>query len=117
MSYEIERVYDYNNTTPAFLVDRLWPRGIKKEKLSHAVWMKDITPSAVLREWFHLDMENRYSVFCKLYLEELAKPEKQLCLQQIRQFESEHGQVVLLTAAKHPAMSHVPVLLSVLKQD
>lgn len=117
MSYEIQRVYDYKGDVPAVLIDRLWPRGIKKEKLAAAIWLKNVAPSAILREWFHLDIENRYSTFCQLYLEELALPEKQADILKIKQLEQENSKVILLTAAKHPKMSHVPVLLSVLKQD
>lgn len=117
MSYEIQRVYDYKGETPALFIDRLWPRGIKKERLANAIWMKDITPSATLREWFHQDIESRYSTFCKLYLEELAQPEKQADILKIKQLAHDNAKVILLTAVKHPQTSHVPVLLSVLKQD
>lgn len=117
MSYEIQRVYDYKGATPAVLIDRLWPRGVKKERLAGAVWMKNVTPSTALREWFHQDSENRYAAFCKLYLEELAQPEKQADIHEIKELAHDNPKVILLTAAKHPEMSHVPVLLSVLKQD
>ena len=53
----IKRVYEEPNATDGYrvLVDRLWPRGIKKEHLKYDVWEKDITPSPELRKWFHED--------------------------------------------------------------
>ena len=49
----------YENPEPSdgarFLVDRLWPRGIKKEKLEIESWLKDVAPSPVLRKWFSHD--------------------------------------------------------------
>ena len=49
----IKRVYEEPNATDGYrvLVDRLWPRGIKKEHLKYDVWEKDITPSPELRKW------------------------------------------------------------------
>ena len=51
----IKRVYEAPDAADGYrvLVDRLWPRGIKKEHLKSDVWEKDITPSAKLRKWFH----------------------------------------------------------------
>ena len=56
----IKRVYEEPNATDGYrvLVDRLWPRGIKKEHLKYDVWEKDITPSPELRKWFHEDKRN-----------------------------------------------------------
>lgn len=53
----IKRVYEEPDATDGYrvLVDRLWPRGIKKEHLKYDVWEKDITPSPELRKWFHED--------------------------------------------------------------
>ena len=51
----IKRVYEDFSETDGYrvLVDKLWPRGIKKEWLKYDYWAKDITPSAALRRWFH----------------------------------------------------------------
>lgn len=53
----IKRVYDDPDAADGYrvLVDRLWPRGMKKERLKYDVWEKDITPSPELRRWFHED--------------------------------------------------------------
>ena len=54
----IKRVYEDFSETDGYrvLVDKLWPRGIKKEWLKYDYWAKDITPSAALRRWFHEDI-------------------------------------------------------------
>lgn len=53
-----------------FLVDRLWPRGIKKDDLLITAWLKDVAPSNDLRRWFGHDPE-RWNEFCKRYRKEL----------------------------------------------
>jgi uncharacterized protein YeaO (DUF488 family) len=58
------------------LVDRLWPRGISKEKLA-ATWLKDIAPSTELRKWFHGAPE-QWDVFERRYREELGANPKAL---------------------------------------
>ena len=52
------------------LIDRLWPRGVKKEDAKIDQWLKDSAPSSELRKWFHED-KDRYSDFKEKYLEEL----------------------------------------------
>ena len=53
------------------LVDKLWPRGIKKEWLKYDYWAKDITPSAALRRWFHEDIPGHWNDFVVMYQKEL----------------------------------------------
>ena len=53
------------------LVDRLWPRGLSKEKLANVEWLKEVAPSTELRQWFHKDPE-QWTEFKKRYLAELA---------------------------------------------
>lgn len=53
-----------------FLVDRLWPRGVRKETLAHVTWAKDVAPSTALREWFHKDPE-LWDEFERRYIAEL----------------------------------------------
>ncbi len=54
---QIKRVYDppAKNEGPRFLVERLWPRGMKKEKLELDAWLKEAAPSTELRKWFNHD--------------------------------------------------------------
>ena len=66
---QIKRVYEPVAKTDGqrFLIDRLWPRGIKKESLHLVAWLKEVAPSAKLRQWFNHDpakwheFQQRYS--------------------------------------------------------
>ena len=72
-----KRAYEPAETSDGtrFLVDRLWPRGIKKEKLKMEAWLKDVAPSPELRKWFAHDPE-KWNEFQKRYRAELrANPE------------------------------------------
>ena len=68
----IKRVYDPHEPDdgPRFLVDRLWPRGMKKEDLQMDGWLKDVAPSDTLRHWFGHDPA-KWKEFCRLYDTEL----------------------------------------------
>ena len=114
--FQAMRVYDYQPPLPAVLVDRLWPRGISKVRLAGVEWAKDVTPSTGLRQWFHQDPAARYDEFCQRYRAELAQPEIQPALQALRDMQQQHGTLILLTAAKDVAHSHLPVLHAVLER-
>ncbi|MDD2899451.1 MAG: DUF488 domain-containing protein [Desulfuromonadaceae bacterium] len=68
----IKRVYDKNGPDDGFrfLVDRLWPRGIKKENLLLDGWLKEVAPSDELRRWFGHDLA-KWEEFCRRYFAEL----------------------------------------------
>lgn len=68
----IKRVYGQNETYDGFrfLVDRLWPRGLKKENLPLDGWLKEVAPSNELRRWFEHDPA-RWEEFCRRYGAEL----------------------------------------------
>ncbi|MGW0120478.1 DUF488 domain-containing protein [Streptomyces sp. NPDC003327] len=106
----VRRVYD----DPApddgvrVLVDRLWPRGLKKTDARVDEWPKALTPSTELRRWYH-GTEGAYEEFCRRYEAELAAPEAAAALDALRALAA-RGTVTLLTAAKDPAASHTSVL-------
>ncbi len=97
MTIHTERVYELSATKqPHFLVDRLWPRGVKKEELQLTAWLKDVAPSAELRKWFNHEPE-KWNAFQKRYFAELdEKPES---LEPILK-AAKKGAVVLLYGAK-----------------
>jgi uncharacterized protein YeaO (DUF488 family) len=70
----IKRVYDTPDKADGMrvLVDRLWPRGLRKEKAAVALWLKEIAPSTELREWFGHDPA-RWTEFGHRYRAELAR--------------------------------------------
>ncbi len=77
MDIKIKRVYENasKNDGERILVDRIWPRGVSKEKAKLDEWMKEIAPSTALRKWFGHD-ENKFDSFSKKYMAELGeKPE------------------------------------------
>lgn len=69
---KIKRVYEEPNSSDGFrvLVDRLWPRGLTKEKAQIDLWAKEIAPSNELRKWYHENMD-KWEEFKKRYKNEL----------------------------------------------
>jgi len=94
-----KRIYEPPEKADAFrvLVDRLWPRGISKEKADIALWLKEIAPSDELRKWFAHDPV-KWKEFRKKYREELRS--KAELLHELRALERDHETVTLLYAAK-----------------
>lgn len=74
MDIKIKRVYEKPDKTDGFriLVDRLWPRGLTKEKAAIDLWLKDIAPSKELRKWFNHEPE-KWKGFIKKYEVELKE--------------------------------------------
>lgn len=72
MAVVIKRVYDPSTQEDGYrvLVDRLWPRGLSKEKAKIDLWLKDIAPSASLRRWFNHD-PSKWREFKTRYFREL----------------------------------------------
>ena len=72
MRIEIKRVYSRPEEQDGFrvLIDRLWPRGISKDKARIDLWLKDIAPSAELRKWFNHD-QAKWIKFKEKYFKEL----------------------------------------------
>ncbi|WP_306319425.1 MULTISPECIES: DUF488 domain-containing protein [unclassified Streptomyces] len=110
--FAVRRVYD--PPTPAdgtrLLVDRLWPRGVSKERADIDEWLKDISPSKELRSWYHEDKADRYDTFAERYAAELAEPARADLVDRVREL-AKHGRVTLVTSVKDIEHSHVPVLL------
>jgi len=69
---KVKRVYDEYNLEDGYriLVDRLWPRGLSKEKAKIDLWFKEIAPSDKLRKWFNHE-QSKWEEFKKKYFEEL----------------------------------------------
>jgi uncharacterized protein YeaO (DUF488 family) len=109
-----KRVYENPAKADGFriLVDRLWPRGLTKEKAGVDLWMKEIAPSDELRKWFHHG-ENNWSEFVKRYKAELAK--KKELLSELKKVEKEHGAVTLLFGSKDEKQNQAVVLADILQ--
>lgn len=108
-----KRVYLPASDTDGFrvLVDRLWPRGIKKENAHVDMWAKALAPSTELRKWFGHDPE-RFEEFARRYEEELsANAEAWALLKEIRT----HDVVTLLFGAKDEKYNNAVVLSRILQ--
>ena len=108
MGIQIKRVYEAPTKGDGYrmLVDRLWPRGLSKDKAQIDLWLKDIAPSDELRRWFGHDpdkwreFKNRYSSELKQHAEAVA---------QIKQ-QAKKGKLTLLYAAKDEAHNNAVAL-------
>ncbi|HXY00363.1 MAG TPA: DUF488 domain-containing protein [Candidatus Limnocylindrales bacterium] len=111
---QTKRVYEKPESADGFrvLVDRLWPRGMTKEKAHVDLWMKEIAPSDALRKWFHHE-ERDWDVFLKRYKAELTK--KRELLSELSALEKEHGTVTLLFGSKDEKQNQAVVLAAMLK--
>jgi len=94
------------------LVDRLWPRGLRKDAARVDEWMKEIAPSNALRNWFGHKPE-RWVEFERRYCGELS--EKSELIRALRASEKEHGTVTLLFGAKDEERNQAVVLRDVLR--
>ena len=95
---KMKRIYEAPEKSDGFrvLVDRLWPRGVSKERAHLDLWLKDIAPSDALRKWFGHDPK-RWAEFATKYRKELRR--KKETVRQLKQLEAEHGTVTLLYSA------------------
>ena len=105
----IKRVYEDPEPADGYrvLVDRLWPRGMKKEYMKYDDWEKGLTPSSALRQWFHEDMEKHWELFGVKYREELDRSEAvPAFLDKIKGKDT----VTLLYASRQPLRNHARIL-------
>ena len=92
------------------LVDRIWPRGVRKEDPRVGTWCKDVAPSKELREWYHHQPE-RFDEFVARYTDELHD---NAALAELRKL-TKRGVVTLVTATREVDGSHAAVLAKLLK--
>ena len=113
----VRRVYDpsADDGRARVLVDRLWPRGVKKETDAFDEWMPVVAPSTELRKWYRHE-PGRFAEFRRRYREELAEPERREAVERLGELARDAG-VMLLTATRDPALSHAAVLAELLLED
>jgi uncharacterized protein YeaO (DUF488 family) len=112
MSIHIKRIYEPFSETDGYriLVDRLWPRGIKKEEAHIDKWLKDVAPSTALRKWIHHEPE-KWEQFVAAYHTELKTS---TAIQELRDDASGHKTLTLLFAAKDTVHNHALILQQLL---
>jgi uncharacterized protein YeaO (DUF488 family) len=113
---KVGRVYDppTRDDGARVLVDRIWPRGLSKDKAHLDEWCKSVAPSTTLRKWYQHDPE-RFEEFARRYRAELDEPEHAEALQHLRQL-ARHRPLTLLTATKHAEISEAVVLADLLRK-
>lgn len=112
--FRTKRIYERRDPSDGtrILVDRLWPRGVTKERAMVHVWMKEIAPSPALRTWFG-HAPARWLEFRKQYVAELMANEAGVC--QLASLAAV-GQVTLLYATRDDAHNHALVLADYMKE-
>ena len=107
---KVKRIYDSPSKDDGkrILVDRLWPRGIKKEKAMLHEWLRDIAPSTELRKWFSHD-PSRWQEFEKRYRKELLQ--KPVLLERLKE-EANKGTITLLFGARDSEHNNAVALKS-----
>ncbi len=110
MTFRIKRVYEKPAPSDGVrvLVDRLWPRGLKKTDAKIDLWMKEVAPSTELRRWFGHEPE-RFTEFKRRYRKELSNE----AFAELRKL-GKGKTVTLLYGAKDPEMNQAAVLLALL---
>lgn len=108
---KIKRVYD--DPAPQdgkrVLVDRIWPRGLRKDDVPLAEWLKEVGPSTELRKWYGHDPQ-RYAEFSRRYKAELKGSPHLAHLREL----ARHGNLTLLTASREVDISQAAVLRDLL---
>lgn len=110
---KIKRIYEPWSPEDGFrvLVDRLWPRGMSKEKAHVDLWLKDIAPSARLRKWFGHDPE-KWEEFGRKYRQELL--EKKQYVDELKTLGKKHSAMTLLYAAQDTEHNEAIILAHIL---
>ncbi|HUJ78676.1 MAG TPA: DUF488 family protein, partial [Nitrospiria bacterium] len=111
---KLKRIYEAAERTDGFriLVDRLWPRGVSKEKARIDLWMKDIAPSHELRKWFNHDPQ-KWVEFLQRYEKELQAKQSQI--RDLKQKLREEKVVTLLFSASDEKYNNAVALKRLLK--
>ena len=108
MQIQLKRAYDKPSKTDGkrVLVDRIWPRGIKKEQAGISLWLRDIAPSTELRKWFGHDPA-KWAEFKRRYFKELKQHKE--AVEQITEM-AEHGKITLVFGAKDQEFNNAAAL-------
>ncbi|WP_433465087.1 DUF488 domain-containing protein [Spirillospora sp. CA-128828] len=117
MDVRLRRVYEPASSDDGkrILVDRVWPRGLSKDKARLDEWEKDAAPSTELRKWYGHDVD-RFEEFIRRYDAELAEPERASAFGRLRELAGQ-GTVTLLTATKDVDHSQAAVLAARLRDS
>jgi uncharacterized protein YeaO (DUF488 family) len=115
MSVAIKRVYEpaSRGDGARVLVDRLWPRGLTKDRAAVDEWLRDLAPTNELRHWFHARPQ-QWERFRKKYLKELSQPEPDDALRRLYELAHKRKRLTLLFASKNEEHNNALVLKELL---
>lgn len=115
MPVEIKRAYEKPSRADGqrVLVDRLWPRGLKKENARIDHWLKNLAPSDELRKWFHVSAN--WTVFKKRYFRELSSSEASADLETLYGLMGSHDRVTLVFASRDAEHNNAVALKELLE--
>src|ERR1700685_531711 len=110
MAVAIKRVYEPPAAADGVrvLVDRLWPRGLKKEAAAVKHWLRDLAPSTELRQWYHANPE-AWALFRKRYLKELKAAKATAAVEKLYALAEGKKPLTLLYASRHQDRNHATV--------
>jgi uncharacterized protein YeaO (DUF488 family) len=113
----VRRVYEEPSAADGarILVDRIWPRGLRKDVIKLDDWAKDVAPSAELRTWYGHD-QAKFAEFRQRYLRELTGSPQRAALGRLRALATAGRPLTLLTATKDVEYSQAAVLAQLLRQ-
>lgn len=113
---KIKRAYEVPDPEDGFriLVDRLWPRGVTKEKARIDLWLKEIAPSPKLRKWYAHDLK-KWESFQMKYETELKNNGE--LIKEIKQIEKEHQKITLIYSTKDIKHNSATILFGFLKNS
>lgn len=114
----VKRVYEepQGSDGTRILVDRLWPRGLTKDRAGVDAWLRDLAPSNALRKWFHAHSQER-AEFRKRYLGELKVPLAAKAFGQLHELLDISSRVTLLFASKNAEYNNATVLKNLLQKS
>src|SRR5699024_11377838 len=116
MTVKLKRVYEEeaNDDGKRILVDRVWPRGVSKEKANLYEWLKEIGPSKELRQWFNHDPDT-FQEFKKKYKAELQDGEQKASYDKLKAIQKENSTITLIFPAKNKENNKAQVLKEMLE--
>jgi uncharacterized protein YeaO (DUF488 family) len=118
MTVALKRVYEEPSPQDGarVLVDRLWPRGLTKEKAALDMWLRNLAPSDELRKWYHAHPQ-QWSKFRDRYLKELHNEAARNALQELYELKEKRRRLTLLYASKDEEHNNAVVLKQLVEGD
>jgi uncharacterized protein YeaO (DUF488 family) len=116
MAVQVKRVYEKpsRNDGTRILVDRLWPRGLKKEAVAADAWLRDIAPGDELRKWYHANPA-QWATFRKRYLKELTAPAAAKAVEELYALMGKRKNLTLLFGSRNLERNNATVLKELLE--